>query len=186
MRFLCLGLSLVLFSTPSLAQVAVEQLTQAMQIFRPIPDLADPLQTHQKMTELLEGRWIVGPDSLLSGNSKPTEEFMKRACERSGAELTVSRYQFKLSKTYKRKDGSMAVKETVYSDQGGNIYNFKTDPEQYLDYLGILDAQEAKYITLKYHSLRGIAGRARVLRPSPDVLVFLPDGEKVQFAMRCN
>ncbi len=181
-----LGLFVCLASGTALAQSPDEQLVNAVGIFRPMKNLSDVWHTHEKLTAGLSGRWLLSADSLVAGkDGKIAPEALKRACEKSGTEISISRYQFRMTKIYKRKDGGTAVMETVYADHGGNVYGFMTDPEQYLGRLGIADQTEEKFQNGKYLALRNASGQAHVFRPSPDVLVIVPDGQIAQFAIRC-
>ena len=181
-----LGLFICLYSGTALAQPADEQLLNALIVFRPMKDLSDVWHTHAKLTDGLSGKWLLSADALLAGKSgKIAPEALKLACEKSGVEISVSRYQFRLTKIYKRKDGGTTVMETVYADHGGNVYGFMTDPEQYLGRLYIADQTEEKFQNGKYLALKNASGQAHVFRSSPDVLVIVPDGQIAQFALRC-
>ncbi len=181
-----LGLGLVLGAGAAMAQSADEQLVKAMAVFRPMVNLADVWRSHETLTAGLAGRWLIAADAMLAGGaSRIAPDLLKRSCERSGSDLTVSRYSITFTKTYKRKDGGTAVMETVYADHGGNVYGFMTDPEQYLGRLYIADQTEEKFQNGKYLALKNASGQAHVFRPSADVLVIVPDGQIAQFALRC-
>jgi hypothetical protein len=185
-QIIWLGLGLVLGAGAAMAQSADEQLVKAMAVFRPMANLADVWRSHETVTAGLAGRWLIAADAMLAGGaSRIAPDLLKRGCARSGSDLTVSRYSITFSKAYKRRDGSSAVMETVYADHGGNVYGFMTDPEHYLDRLGMKDVVEEKHLNGKYMALRNASGQAHLFRPSPDILVIVPDGQIAQFAMRC-
>ena len=182
-----IGLYACLFSGMALAQTADQQMLNAMRVFRPMQNMNDVWSSHMALTEGLSGKWLLSADALLSGNDgKIPADKLKRACENVSVEVTVSRYQFQIAKNYKRKDGGSAVMQTVYSDHGGNVYGFMTDPEQYLERLGMENVTGEKILNSKYLALKNASGQAHVFRPSPDVLVIVPDGAIAQFALRCR
>lgn len=183
--FACL-LPLQALSPQALAQSAEEQLLAALGVFRPTMSMGEVWLTHPKLTEYLAGRWLLAADALFAGGAKAiAPDKLKLACEKSGVDVSVSRYSITFTKVYKRKDGSMATMETVYADHGGNVYGFMTPPEQYLDRLGLADITEEKYLPGKYNVLRNASGIAHLFRSSKDVLVILPIADRAQFAMRC-
>jgi hypothetical protein len=174
---------------PVLSQTVLpeDQLLATMGTFLPNPNRGDVWQTHALLTNGLTGRWIMSADVLLTGGAqKLPADVIARACERSGADVSVTEFTIVVSRLFKRKDKSQGILKTVYADHGSGVYGFMADPENYLDAYGMANVTELKFLRTKYNLLRNASGIAQIYRPSKDVLVIVPLAAQAQLAMRCG
>jgi hypothetical protein len=186
--FLSLALLPLFLATAARAEPSpAEQFKAAMATFLPSgPEFNTMWKTHQLITANLEGRWNIGAEMFLGGNSEIMPETFARACEKLGADVKVTRYQIKLRRVFKRKGKDDGIVETVYSDLGGGTYVLYTDPEAYLDRLGLADVKDESLQQTRYMSLRFHAGIVSIYRPSADVLVIAPIAGRPSIMVRCQ
>jgi hypothetical protein len=164
-----------------------EQLKAAMAIFLPTgPDLNSMWKTHQLITANLTGRWHVGSEVLLGDGTDLAPDLLSKACEKLGTVVTVTPYEIKLRRSFRRTGKDDGVVETIYSDLGGGNYVQYTDPEAYLDRLGLADVTDESRNQAKYMSLRFHAGMVSIYRPSADVLVIAPIAGRPSIMLRCK
>jgi hypothetical protein len=164
-----------------------EQFKAAMAIFLPSgPDFNSMWKTHQLITANLAGRWHIGSEVLLGDGTDLAPDLLSKACEKLGADVTITPYEIRVRRTFKRSGKDDGVVETVYSDLGGGNYVQYTDPEAYLDRLGLADVQDESRNQAKYMSLRFHAGMVSIYRPSADVLVIAPIAGRPSIMLRCQ
>jgi hypothetical protein len=177
-----------LVSSPAQAQFADQQAIEAVRNFR-LPAVKDKeWQTHQKLTDGLAGRWFIGVEYLVEEGAIAIDPVkLRNGCAKLGTDITVSRYEIKMHKTKKIKDGGVMIMDTTYVDRGSNAYGFMTNAEQMLAWFGIAYADE-ELLPSKYEILRAATGFAYIFRPSSDVLAIYDysSNAKINFAIRCE
>jgi hypothetical protein len=173
------------FACPAKAQsVSPEaQLRTAQEIFLS-PIGRNEIDAHAILTKDLTGRWLMSANSLIS--DKMSADEIKNACDKVGAEITVSTYTINVSQSSKRKDGSLHTYKTVYADRGLGAYGYMADPEELLSYLGVEKLLARSPKSRVNNILRDANGIAQLYRPSPDILVIIPLASPAKLAMRCS
>lgn len=173
-------------TNPVFAQTADEQVETAMHIFRPELELSKSWKYHAMLTDGLAGRWFEGIDNLMDATTrKIAPDILAKGCASLGVDISVSDYQFKISKTFKRADASAAVMDKIFTDHGAGNYAFYTDPQNYLERIGIADAKDEAHAEKAHNALRFSSGLANVYRPSKDVLVVISIAGVPEFLLRC-
>lgn len=173
-------------ANPVYAQTADEQVEAAMRIFRPTLDWGKSWKYHAMLTDGLAGRWFDGIENLVDVKSgKIAPDLFTNGCATLGVDISVSYYQFKISRAFKRADGSTAVLEKIFTDQGAGNYAFYIDPQSYLERIGFADPKDEAHAEKAHNALRFSSGLTNVYRPSKYILVVISIAGVPEFLLRC-
>jgi hypothetical protein len=145
-------------------------------------DPAAELDRTAAMIAGLQGAWF--PALLLAGNGPDLSEpaLIAQACTRQPRTITpVSTYSFDVALA--SKDATMTMH---YTYAGYGLFHSLTTDTDLFDrfFQNRLDLTDPKIIA---HTLRNSSGRGPVtiLQPSPDILVFLAEGQGADIWGRC-